>query len=196
MATIVYFDFETGGLTPAHPDIQLAAVAVDQTGVIVASLERKIQFDPATADPEALRMNSYDPEVWEREAKPEEMVVTEFAGFLKRFSDVEMISKRTGRPYKVARLAGYNAATFDGPRLQAMFQRYGAFLPAHPQVMCVLNLALWAFHGKSDRPKSMKLGDVCEFFGIPIDAHDALHDVRATVALVDKLRAAAGVVAA
>lgn len=190
--TLVYFDLETGGLTPDHPNIQLAAAAVNDSGVIVAEFERKIQFDAGLADPEALKLNSFDAEVWARDGVPEGVAVNDFGAFLKRFAEVEMVSKRTGRPYNVARLAGYNAATFDGPRLHAMFQRSGAFLPAHPQVMCVLNLALWAFHGKTARPRSMKLGDVCSFFGVELDAHDALHDVKGTIALVNKLRSAAG----
>lgn len=185
---IVYFDLETGGLTECHPDIQLAAVAMDGDREL-GTFERKIRFDIRAADPDALQMNHFRLEVWLREAYEESLVAREFAEFLSDYKAIEMISKRSGRAYSVVRLAGYNAASFDGPRLQRMFRRHDVFLPAHPQVMCVMQRALWWFQETGFRPESMKLGDVCEFFGVPLEgAHDALADVRATARLACALK--------
>ena len=67
--TTVFFDLETGGVTPDHPDIQLAAIAVDSDLNELDSFERKIQFKESDADPEALKLNHYDASIWDSEAK-------------------------------------------------------------------------------------------------------------------------------
>ncbi len=71
MTTLVFFDFETAGLHPSHPCIQLAAVAVNKSFAELESYEAKIQFDEAQADSEALKMNHYDRELWRELAIPE-----------------------------------------------------------------------------------------------------------------------------
>lgn len=182
--SIVFFDFETGGVSPDHPNIQLAAIAVDSDWNELETFERKIQFKESDADPEALKMNHYDAALWASEAKREFSVVNDFAAFLNRHKSIELVSKRTGNPYSVARLAGHNAATFDGPRLSAMFKHYGVFLSAHPQVMCSLQRALWYAMETGAKFESLKLSVLCAHFGIPIpDAHDALADVRGSIAV-------------
>lgn len=186
--SLVFFDLETGGLEPRHPDIQLAAVALAPDWTELEAFQQKIQFGEAKADREALEINHYDPALWSREAQPEALVVAKFAEFLNRHKSVEMISK-AGRTYSVARLAGHNAATFDGPRLRAMFARRSQFLPAHPQVMCTLQRALWYAMETGTAFKSLKLSALCEHFGIAIDgAHDALADVRMSIALAKRLQ--------
>lgn len=191
----VYFDLETGGVEERHPDIQLAAIAIDETSwAEVASFETKIAFDPAAADPQALELNHYRAEAWVG-ALAIPVVVARFTAFLNRFRSLEMVSKRTGRPYAVAKLAGHNAASFDGPRLKRMFQLCDQFLPADPRVRCTCQLAMWwldarGVHAGSRPPDGWKplanyqLGTLCEYFGVPIDqAHEALSDVRSSIAL-------------
>ena len=188
--SIVFFDLETGGLLASHPNIQLAAVAVNDALEELEHYEAKIQFNESDADLEALKMNHYDRGTWEERAIPVRDVILTFSSFLKRHSSIEMVSKRTGNPYSVARLAGHNVVTFDVPRLQAMYGR--EFLPAHPQALDTLQLALWRMVGAKDCPKSNKLTDLCEFFGIEIpDAHDALADVRGSIAIARAMTAQA-----
>lgn len=115
---IIVLDFETGGIQPHHPNIQLAAIAVDGAWDEVSLFERKIAFDPALCEPEALELNHYSPKAWNGAATGSQV----FAGFCKwldRYKSVKIVSKRTGRPYEVARLAAYNAG-FDKDRLWAM----------------------------------------------------------------------------
>jgi DNA polymerase III epsilon subunit-like protein len=182
--SIVFFDLETGGLLPTSPDIQLAAVAVDSEWNELATFERKIQFDREKADEEALRLNHFDADRWAKEAIKEALAVAQFARFIEPFKSIELVSKRTNRPYSVARLAGHNAATFDGPRIQAMFARHSQFLPSHPQVMCSLQRALWYAVETGTQFKSLKLSVLCEHFQVPLaDAHDALADVRGSIAI-------------
>lgn len=77
---------------------------------------------------------------------------------------------------------------FDGPFLAAWYRRLGMFMPATHRVFCTMQRALWLFH--EDRsltpPDDYKLLTLCQYFGVPLvasDAHDALNDVRATLAL-------------
>lgn len=182
--SVVVFDFETGGLSPHHPNIQLAAIAVDDSWNEIESFESKIAFDPSLCDAEALALNHYAADAWK--SAPEcPYVFAMFCSFLKRHSSVEMISKRSGRPYSVARLAAYNA-TFDRDRLWAMSG--SQFVPAHPQALCIMQRAMWAVQSGASF-KSFKLTDVAEKLGIGNDgAHDALADVRIAAAVARALQ--------
>lgn len=185
MATpyVVFFDLETGGVEPQHPTIQLAAVAVDDLGSEASAFEIKIAFDEAAADPEALRMNHYDRAAWAK-AVPPPNAAARFASWLRPYQSVALMSKRTNRPYHVARLSGYNALTFDLPRLRALFG--DAFFPCEYLVRDVLQRALFYFdeHPNLQRPENFKLATLGAYFGLGIDgAHDALADARLTARL-------------
>lgn len=173
---VVHFDFETGGVEPKHPSIQLAAVAWDGA-VELGAFEHKIAFKEADADPAALAMNHYTAQAWV-DAKAPGLVASKFAVWLKPYCTVKKKSK-AGNDYFVARLAGYNAASFDAPRLRELF---GAqFLPAEYPVRDVLQQAVFYFDAHPDvtRPANMKLSTVCASFNICTDgAHDALTDAR------------------
>ncbi len=185
----VFFDLETAGLLPHHPDIQLAAITVDEAWAEIETFEAKIAFDVTAADPAALEMNHYTVEAWARAEAPIR-VVSRFTDFLDRHKSLEMVSRRTGKPYKVARLVGHNAASFDGPRLQALFNHWGRFLPADPRVRCTCQRALWWFDERPRRvpPENYQLATLCRHFGIPVmESHEALADVRLTIALARAL---------
>jgi DNA polymerase III epsilon subunit-like protein len=185
--TMVFFDFETGGVHDHQPNIQLAAIAVDSEFHELASFEEKIQFNEAAADPQALQINHYDRAKWTA-AKPPAEVARLFAQWLRPFSCVEKISK-AGKPYSVARLAGHNAAVFDGPRLRRMFQEAQLFCPVELHVRDTLQRALWFSDERGIEPKSFRLAELCKHFGIPGDgAHDALEDVRLAIAIAQAMR--------
>jgi DNA polymerase III epsilon subunit-like protein len=197
----VYFDTETGGLHDDAPIIQIAAVAVEESSdgspwKEIESFERKLKFAEDDADPEALAINHYDATVWREQAIPVQSALTSFASFMKPHCALRMVSKRTGNPYWVAKLVGHNAATFDGPRVKQLYTNYGIFFPADPRIRCTVQQAMFWFDshdlrcGVAPGPKSFKLGDLCAWFGLPVadDAHDALADVRMTIALAQRLR--------
>lgn len=191
MSYTIYFDTETGGVEPHHPTIQLAAVVVDdQTFAEAANFECKIAFDESKADPEALKMNHYDAEVWKSAVGPW-VCAAKFARFCEPYRSVQMISKRTGAPYSVGKLAGHNALTFDLPRLRQLFGQ--SFFPFTYFVKDTLQRALWYFdeHPNAQRPESLKLGVLCAYFGIEVsnEAHDALYDVRLSVQLAQAILA-------
>lgn len=181
--TTVYFDFETGGVEMRHPNISLAAIAVEK-GRELNSMYYRIRFDPGTADPEALRINRYDPAVWDKEAISEDQATANFASFLHRHKCLSLTSAKTGMPYKVARLAGYNSASFDGPRATAMFDRWGIFPPFRRPTLDVLQLVLEHADNHRLRLANFKLSTVSAHFGIDTSgAHDALADCRMTAAI-------------
>lgn len=175
----VYFDFETGGTDPKHPSIQLAAIATEN-GHELDAFEQKIQFDPATADPEALRINHYSAEDWKHALTPL-LAAKRFALWVRPYQSVTLKSKRTGQDYTVAQLAGYNALTFDWPRLVALFE--GQFVPCSYQVRDVLQRVYFWYdeHPEAPRPENYKLTTVAAAFGLEVNgAHDALADCRLT----------------
>src|SRR5580704_12156819 len=134
MNEIVLIDFETGGVLPKHPNIQLAAIAVDESWNEIDSFESKIAFDPSKCDPEALAMNHYTAEAWENAPASRDVFVY-FSVFLKRHATMKQVSKRTGNHYTVATLSAFNLQ-FDKYRLWAMAD--GAFVPAYPLCLCIL----------------------------------------------------------
>jgi DNA polymerase III epsilon subunit-like protein len=188
MPYTIFFDLETGGVEPQHPTIQLAAVVIDESSwQEVASFERKISFIEADAQPEALAMNHYDAAVWAKESVSPTRAAYEFAAFCKPYLCIQMISKRTGAPYMVGKLAGHNALIFDLPRLRQLFGT--SFFPFSYHVKDTLQRALWFFdeHPAIQRPENLKLGTLCEAFGIKTNgSHEALTDVRLAAALAKK----------
>lgn len=192
--TVVYFDIETGGIEPERPNIQLAAVAMsDDLNVELAAFETKIAFEEMDASPEALRINSYDAAVWKEHAVSERIAAGTFASFLREHATVKMTSK-AGKPYRIARLAGHNVASFDCPRLIQMFKRYELFLPGTAyQPLDTYQRALWYFAERTTgapQPANLKLATLAAYFGFDCDgAHDALADVRMCVAIARAMRA-------
>lgn len=182
---LILFDLETGGFNPlTHPVIQWAGIATDGNFREIEAFEVKVQFDLAAADPEALAGNNYDAEVWAREAVPERDALDRIARFVGRYRTVHKTSK-AGKPYTVA---AYNAR-FDGEFTAAWFKRAGLFFPgACFEALDPLGLARWASLFHLSPPKNHQLSTVAEWLGIPpFEAHDALTDVRAMLAIVQVL---------
>lgn len=193
--TLVFFDLETSGLDRhRHQIIQIAAIAYEwpvagdelrqQGGAFNALLE----FDLDIADPEALELNSYDPDRWAAEAHPQHDALALFCRWLRPHCCVERVSQRTGRPYTVARLAGHNAAGFDLPFLITHCQHHNIFLPADFIPLDTLQLAAWHY-STHPAPENLKLPTLYHHLTGEhlVDAHDALADVRANALVAQHL---------
>ncbi len=181
--TRVVFDYESG-VEPHHPNIQLAAIAVDSQWNELAKFQHLIKFNEAEADPKALEINHYERERWSADAKTETYVTMAFADFCKRHAEIELISKRTQNPYKVAQLVGHNASKFDGPRLFTFAKQEGIFMPAAVQVMDTLQLAMW----NKRTFENLRLTTIAAALGMDVGgAHDALADVRLCAGIAKRL---------
>ncbi len=185
---IVFVDVETSGVSPKkHEIIQLAAVRVNPSFSGYRTFEVKLQFDHAKADPQALAMNSYDAELWEKEAVSPREGMAQFARFLEESADVVKTSSRTGREYKVAQLAAHNAP-FDRSFIFDLFKKLDIYIPANWHVIDTIQLALIHCNLTGNQPPSFSLSNLCEFYDIPLEnAHDALGDVIATARLARRL---------
>lgn len=184
---VIFFDLETGGLEPTSPIIQIAAAAVNiNTWNVVATREWKCLFHEFSADPEALKLNHYDAELWAKSAIPLGEAMDKFHAFCREYRDVMKVSKRTGKGYTVAQLGGFNTEAFDMPKVSAYFKDRGLFFAANPWTYDVLQLARWKTLHRTDLPDH-KLPTLCQKFGIEHNAHDALGDVLATVELARRL---------
>ena len=189
---IVFIDIESAGLEFTRPIIQIAAVSVDAGFAELEAIELKISFDEANADKKSLSKNKYDARVWQQDAIGPHKAAVTFAQFLRRHATFDMFS-RSGKPYCIAQLAGHNAERFDGPFLHAWYRRHQVFCPARYMTLCTKQKAMWLF--EEDRsltpPENLKLGTLCQYFGVRLsddEAHDALNDVRATVLLYKAMR--------
>lgn len=191
---IVVFDIETGGFdAERHPLVQIAAVAYfvrdGAPEQEIEALELKVAFDPKDCEPGALEVNSYDPLLWKEHAMSPGLCAREVAAFLARHATVTKVSKRTGRPYTVARLCGHNASGFDGPFLLAWFKRQNVFLPAAAyEALDTLHLARWLI--PPGDVENYRLETLCRHLGVELSAaHDALADARATAEIAQLLMA-------
>lgn len=187
---LVFVDLETAGADLSRPIIQVAAIAVARDFEELETFEAKLTFDRRLADPKTLTKKRYCEKTWQAEARSATIVAQEFAGFLRRYATLHTDTAGQ-RCYRVAQLAAHNAP-FDGPFLQAWFDRVGAYFPGDYRMLCTLQRAIWLFHEYPSlrRPQDYKLGTLCKYFGIglpPDQAHTALADVRATVELYRRI---------
>lgn len=196
MTKAVMMDTETGGLEDKHPTIQIAALAFD-VGTLepIDRFEIKLKFDEADCDPEALEMNSYDRETWDREAQPPVFCLRAYAGFLRNHASVKMISRK-GRPYYVAQTMGHNADRFDNDRLIRDFRRADLFLPGSFRSLDTCQRLFWYFWERPHlpQPPDFKLETMAIYFGLADeieaagDLHDAAWDCEVNLALLRALR--------
>jgi len=191
-SNLVFFDVETGGPNPnRHPIIQIAAAAVDgATLTTIATIELKVQFDEYKAMKYSLRKNSYSRRIWQQEALPEQQAARTLANFFHRHATCPQLAQN-GNEYRLAQLVAHNAP-FDVAFLHAWYERLKIFCPARHQALCTLQRSFWHFfeNPAPPPPKNFKLETLCQHFGIPFyaaEAHDALGDVQATVALYKAL---------
>jgi len=179
---LVICDIETAGLSVQHDIIQLAAVAVStKDWSELEAFEVKLQFDPAKAEPTALKVNGYTAEAW-KDAVSTETGLTRLSRLFERHRCAIRTSK-AGRAYTVAIAGGYNA-TFDSERIFYQSRKLNIFQAADPRFLDVMQLAFW----KQLNLDSYKLTKVAEHFGLSTEgAHDALADVRMTIEVLKRL---------
>lgn len=199
---IVWLDLETGGTdAAAHQVTQVACAATIGKDFKLCNddptFERKVELVPERYTPAALDLQNYDEAVWAAEAMPVYEVLGQLERWLRGF--VHMTTSKAGKPYPVCHMAGYNLG-FDCDFLDATCKRNGPgprgyWLPLSKWrggYLDVLDLVLWGRAFYNWTPKDVQLATVCGYFDIPIDAHDAMGDVLATIKLAQHVAAETG----
>lgn len=191
---LVFADIETGGLDPTkHPITQWAGVAVE-AGREIEVLDLKIQAEDHELDLAARRLIGWPgAEKWRQAgAIPEPDAAKKISEFLAKHYGTQTSSGRTGKPYNVARMAGFNVQ-FDIDFTRAMFARNDLFFPVHPRGLDVLQLAEWKSvpMALQSLPADMTLEAVALWAGLVLPEgerlHSALTDARLALSAARKL---------
>ena len=174
---ILWIDTETGGTEPKTDALLQLAALIEVEGEIVDEINLKMQpFKNKVVSVDAIKTNGLSMEKIKTFEKPEKAYM-HFYDFL---------SKHGKRKNKAERfvMAGYNS-DFDCRFLSQWFEdisggpyAYWDFLQFSP-IDPLSTIRGMRYGGVIDIPNTM-LETCCDYFGIKIDAHDALSDIRAT----------------
>lgn len=185
-ARVVWIDLETGGTDcVAHGITQIAAIATKgvppNDDLCGEPFERKVQLRDGMWTQEALDTQGYTEERW-ADAIPIGQALHQLAFWCKAFTHVRE-SKRTGKPYRVANMAGHNVE-FDGDFIRAECDRLNLWMPLTNWTggrLDTLQLAKWFSFYSGIPTDSYKLEDLCAQYKLPeFESHDALGDIMAT----------------
>lgn len=182
LSKIFYFDVETTGLNPEqNAIIQLAGIIV-VNGKVMEEFEFKIApFDTDQISQEALDVHGYSLEQIKEFTHPSVVYLQLLKIFSKYVEKFDKSDKMTP--------AGYNVR-FDMEFLKNFFLKngdvyFGSWLN-WKMIDPLPILHFIDFAGAISLP-DYKLVTVCSYFGIEIQAHDALSDIRATRQLISLL---------
>lgn len=180
---ILYFDCETTGRSAVKNDIVQLSGMIEIDGVVKEEFNFRCQpFDFSTVEEEALKVTGLTLEDLKSYPLPKEMytkLVTLLSKYCNKFD-------KNDKFYP----AGYNVS-FDLDFLANFFAKNGdKYFGSWVNWKSIDGLPLMRFleFCGSVRLENQKLGTVCEHFGIEIQAHDALSDIRATRSLIQKLK--------
>lgn len=179
---ILYFDTETSGLNPDQNDILSIGGIIEIDGVVKEEFYFEVQpFNYETLVPQALEVNGFTVDKIKTFESPQAVhkkLVTLFSKYVNKYNKADKFT-----------CVGHNVA-FDMGFLNAFFRKnndkyLGSFLDYHTlDTMILLNFLKYNKRLVLD---NVKLVTACKHFGIELDAHNALNDIRATRDLFQKL---------
>ena len=182
MNKIFYFDTETTGLDPKRHDIIQLAYIVEIDGKIVD--ENSFRLQPSnydTIEKAALEVNKTTIE--QLKGYPESQLV--------HGQIVNLLDKYVDKYDKMDKFlpAGYRI-NFDMDMFREFFKKnnhkyFGSYFGYH--MLDPIPFLFFLELKGLIKLESHKLVDVCKHFGIELDAHDALSDIKATRQLIYKL---------
>jgi DNA polymerase-3 subunit epsilon len=187
MAKSFWLDTETTGVDPTKCAIIQLAGIIEIDGKAVEEIDIRMKpFPGADISHQALEANGITRERMET-FESFDKGMRKFVKVLDAYVDpFDKRDKMIIMGYKVG---------FDSDFLRAAFKRMGGdmakygfgsrFVSGCQVDVSSLVGVLIAYHGL--KLVNYKLGTVCEHFKIPLDAHDALNDIRATRSLYHKL---------
>lgn len=182
MNKIFYFDVETTGLDPRRNDIIQLAYIVEINGEVKEEGEFKLQpMNYDTIEKGALEVNKTTIEQLKTYLQP----------WLGHVQIVKLLDKYIDKYKKQDKFlpAGYKVK-FDMDMFRAFFFKnnhkyFGSYFGYH--MLDPVPFLMFLEYKGLIKLDSYKLVDVCKYFGIEIQAHDALSDIRATRELIHKL---------
>lgn len=181
----MYFDTETTGISPRNNEIIQFAALIEKDGEIVEEINvRSRPLKPENINPEALRVTGLSLDELEKYPHPAETIKEIKAFFERHVNKFDRADKFFP--------AGHNVI-FDLDFLQAYFigqgEKYGTGAYQNWQALDTRVLANFlVYQGKLSVP-NIKLETLCQHFQIPLIAHDALNDIKATRLLMKKMLA-------
>lgn len=182
MSKIFYFDVETTGLDPQKNDIIQLGYIVEINGQVKKEGEFKLQpINYATINKAALEVNKTTIEDLKTYPQPQ-LVHRQIVSLLDKYVD------KYNKNDKFI-VAGYNV-DFDLGMFEEFFKKnnhkyFWSYFDYH-KLDPITFIFMLEYKGLI-KLESHKLVNVCKYFGIEINAHDALSDIKATRALIYKL---------
>ena len=183
---IMWFDVETTGLDPKENDIVQLAGKLFIDGEVVSTINKRIQ--PVNWDnisDEALKVTGLTIEDLKTYDEPKTL----------RYELLDMwrphIQQYERDRDRLIYFGGYNMAAFDKGFLDEYFKKMGddklVFRTNFRVIDVIMDVYKLNFLGVL-KLKNYKLETVCRHFEIPIDAHDAMSDIDATIKLYEVLQ--------
>jgi len=181
---ILYVDTETTGMSPIYHGIVELAIIVEIDGLIAEKHHFKARpFETDRINADSLKLLNLTIDEIKSYPDPNQMY----------WDLVKVLNKYVDRYDKDKTLkffpVGYNVQ-FDLDFLQEFFRKNGdQFIGSYFnwRKMDVLQLLYLAHYKGQINLESYKLANVCEYFGIDLEAHDAMSDLVATRELFNKL---------
>ncbi len=171
---ILAFDSETSGIGEKYGLQQWSAVAYNNSKKI-GSIDLKIKiFETDLIDPKALEVHGLDPTEGLEPREAHKQMVAWLGKFVDKF-------KKEDKFYPLAYNGGFDidrtiefCKKCDDPYFGS-WQNFNVIDP-------LAYARLFRYLGFIDLP-NLKLGTLCEYYGIPLKAHDAESDIEAAVKL-------------
>lgn len=181
---IFWFDTETTGTDPKIHGIVQLAVLMEVNNKVEEAFNARMRILPGKiVDPKALEVTGLT----------QAQVTKDFEDPVVVYEELNEFMKRHGTGLKEDRfiMAGYQSQ-FDCDMLNSWFNSisegpyaYWKYLQ-HSPIDVLPTLRAMRYAGIIDTPDT-KLGTMCKYFGIEINAHDAFSDIKATRELTTKV---------
>lgn len=175
MKKAFYIDVETTGLHPWHNDIIQIACLIEINGEVVEEYCANIKpFNPDNIEEQALQVTGLSREII-MSYPPPKVIYDQLLDLLGKYvNKFEKSDKFTPIAYN---------GKFDCERLAAFFKKnddryYGSWF--NWKIVDPLALLYMMDYKSKIALPNYKLSTVCQHFRIPLQAHDALSDIKAT----------------